>query len=94
MALEYPENKELVQIPSLDVSQASSPLSSLNAFSQNNPDINSIHGQHPFDSDLDGNAKPIPAISTEFHLLINGMYIKYSIYYNFWMNNCRCAMQQ
>ena len=99
MVLKYPENEEeLVQIPSSDVNQTSSPPSSPNTFSQNELDLDSIRlgsDQGPFD--FDDNAGPIPAdlepdsadegsipaVSTEFHPLINGMYIKYYIYYNF-----------
>ena len=82
MDLQFSGNEgefQVVQFPPSD-DQTSSPPPSLNAFSQNEPDIHfqvSDHG--PSDFDLDGNAEPIPADSTEFHPLINGMYIIYII---------------
>ena len=82
MDLQYPGNEgELVQFPSSDIDQISSPPPSPNAFFQDEPDWG------PSDFDLDGNAAPIPADldfsesnlrdvaadSTEFHPFINGM---------------------
>ena len=98
MDLQYPgDEDELIQFPTLDVNQTSSPPPSPNAFSQGEPDIHALFSDsRPSDFDLDSNAEPIPADldplehdlgdkgsvpadSTEFHLLINGMYINYII---------------
>jgi hypothetical protein len=98
MDLQYPGNEgKLVQFPSSDIDQTSSPPPSPNAFPQdhNEPDFQ-VSDWGPSDFDLDGNAEPIPADldssesdlgdersvpadSTEFHPLINGMYINYII---------------
>jgi hypothetical protein len=87
--------RELVQFPSSDIDQTSSLPPSPNVFSQDEPDFRfpdsqSDWGPSDFDLPVDGNAEPIPADldwdeqsvpadSTEFHPLINGMYIKYII---------------
>jgi hypothetical protein len=79
MDLQYPGNEyDYVQLPSSDLDRSSSPAfppPSPNAYSQGEPDIH-FQGSDlgPCDFDLDGNAEPIPADSTEFHPLINGMY--------------------
>ena len=97
MDLQYLGNEgESVQFPSSDIDQTSSPPLSLNAFSQDEPDIHfRASDWGPSDFDLDDDAEPIPtnldssesdlgdgsvpADSTEFHPLINGMYINYII---------------
>jgi hypothetical protein len=65
MVLQYPGNEgELVQFPSSDIDQISSPASpppSPNAFFQDEPDIHFRSDWGPSDFDLDGNAAPIPA---------------------------------
>ena len=80
MDLQYPGNEgQLVQIPSSDVDQISSPPPSLNAFSQDE--------RTPFSAEpnLDPSEvdESVPADSTEFHPLINGMYINYYIIFQY-----------
>ena len=85
MNLQYPGNEcDFIHLPSSDLDQSSSPASppppppSPNGYSQDEPDFH-FGGSDlgPGDLDLDGNAEPIPADSTEFHPLINGMYFNY-----------------
>ena len=84
MDLQYPRNEcDFIQLPSSDLDRSSSPASpppSPNAYSQGEPDIQ-FQGSDlgPCDIDLDGNAEPIPADSTEFHPFINGMYFNYIV---------------
>ena len=86
----YPEIEgEFLQFPSSNIDQISSPSSSPNAFSQDEPNIDfPVSDWDPSDFDLDGGAETIPVDlpsssesdlgdSTEFHPLINGMYINY-----------------
>jgi hypothetical protein len=96
--LQYPGDEgefNLVQFPSSDIGQTSSPPPSPNAFSQDEADVHfRISGPQASDFDSDGDAEPIPADLdssesgvgdeqsipadyTEFHPLINGMYINY-----------------
>jgi len=88
---------EFVQPPSSDIYQTSSPPPPLNAFSQAESDILSANNwgpdleldgdTEPIRADLDpsggdlGDEQSVPADSTEFHPLINGMsrYINYNI---------------
>lgn len=91
MDLQYPGNEgDLVQFPSSDIVQTSSPQLSPNAFSS---DHFGVYNWDPFDFDLDGrgdaSANPsesdlesVPADSTEFHPLINGM-LSITLFYNF-----------
>jgi hypothetical protein len=90
MDLQYLGNEDLsIQLPSSDVDQASSAPSS-----PNQPDIHAHFSDRGHsDFNLDGNAEPVsdpsecnsgdegsvPADSTEFHPLVNGMYINYYI---------------
>ena len=78
MDLQYPGNKcDFIQLPSSDLDQSSSPASSppsLNRYSQEKLDIGIHSDSGHCDFDLDDNAEPISADSTEFHPLINGMY--------------------
>lgn len=88
LQLEYPGNEVQFPSSDIDSDQTNSlPLApSPNTFSQDEPDIRADWG--PADFDLNGNAEPIPddlerdlgneeesvpATSTEYHPLINGM---------------------
>jgi hypothetical protein len=83
MDLQYPGNDcDFIQLPSSDLSQSSPPASpppSPNGYPQDEPDTGIHSDSGPHDFDLDDNAEPISADSTEFHPLINGMYFNYII---------------
>jgi hypothetical protein len=99
MDLQYPGNEgELVQFPSSDIEQTSSPQPSPNALPQDESDHFQVSDWDPSDFDLDADAEPIPANlhpsesdsgsvlpaadSTEFHPIINGM-LSITLFYNF-----------
>jgi hypothetical protein len=98
MDLQYPGNEcDFIHLHSSDLDQSSSPASpppSPNGYPQDEPDAG-IHfrgsdsgpsDSGPVDFDLDENAEPVSADSTEFHPLINGMYINYFCFLN--TNSC------
>jgi hypothetical protein len=99
MDLQYPGNEDgLVQFPSSDIDETSSPPPSRNPFSQDEPNIHfQVSDCGPSDFNLNGNTvdlvnePSVPADSTEFHPFINGMCINYIILQRL-MINYRCAM--